>query len=239
MDHTTFAQDQAVTDEKAEVAKKMAKNHYRAEAGLQRIFRLNGSAEVEVRPVEPDQVAGGQCQHRSIWYTARANRPGPCQRDSLPFRHRGSFAGGIRQDSDEGVEIAEGVATRRRDAPICGRHRWGVMATPAQWARAYARQADADFQSWQAMESDEAVHPCHRMLFLQMACEKLCKAGLIDDGTAPEALQTSHGFVAQPLPIIIRGQLEFMGQNLGARRPAFWPLPTAHRCRDRGDGFRR
>jgi hypothetical protein len=91
------------------------------------------------------------------------------------------------------------------------------MATPAEWARGYARQADADFQSWQAIESNEAVQPCHRMLFLQMTCEKLCKARLIDAGTPPEALQTSHGYVANPLPLVIRAQLEFMGQSLRAK----------------------
>jgi hypothetical protein len=42
-----------VVDEKAAVAKELAKKHYQAEAGLQKIIRLTGSAEVEVRPVEP------------------------------------------------------------------------------------------------------------------------------------------------------------------------------------------
>ena len=88
------------------------------------------------------------------------------------------------------------------------------MATPSQWANGYARQAHADFQSWQSIESNEVVHPCHRMLFLQMACEKLCKARLIEGGTPPAALQTSHGYVANPLPLVIRAQLEFMGQSL-------------------------
>ncbi len=91
------------------------------------------------------------------------------------------------------------------------------MATARQWAMGYARQAHADFQTWQAIESHEAVHPCHRMLFLQMACEKLCKARLIDGGTPPESLQTSHGYVANPLPLVIRAQLEFMGENLRAK----------------------
>jgi hypothetical protein len=91
------------------------------------------------------------------------------------------------------------------------------MATPAQWAGGYARQAHADFRAWQAIEGNDDVHPCHRMQFLQMACEKLCKARLIDGGTPPEALQTSHGYVANPLPLIIRAQLEFMGENLRAR----------------------
>jgi len=91
------------------------------------------------------------------------------------------------------------------------------MATPAQWAGGYARQAHADFQTWQAMETDETAQACHRMLFLQMACEKLCKARLIEGGTPPESLQTSHGYIANPLRLIIRAQLEFMGENLRAR----------------------
>lgn len=92
------------------------------------------------------------------------------------------------------------------------------MATPAEWARGYARQARADFRMWQGLEENEDVHPCHRMLFLQMACEKLCKARLIDEGTSPSALQTSHGYIANPLLIVIRSQLEFMGENLRTRR---------------------
>jgi hypothetical protein len=53
MDRKIFLQDQAVADDKAEVARALAKKHYQAEGGLQRIFRLTGTAEVEVRPVEP------------------------------------------------------------------------------------------------------------------------------------------------------------------------------------------
>lgn len=91
------------------------------------------------------------------------------------------------------------------------------MATPAEWALAYARQARADFAAWQSIEGDEDIEPCHRMLFLQMACEKLCKARLIVGGTPPTALQTSHGYVAHPLPSVIRAQLDYMGENPRAR----------------------
>ncbi|HEV3257149.1 MAG TPA: hypothetical protein VG013_09740, partial [Gemmataceae bacterium] len=52
-DRRIFEQEQAVADDRAQVARALAKKHYQAEAGLQRIFRLTGSAEVEVRPVEP------------------------------------------------------------------------------------------------------------------------------------------------------------------------------------------
>ncbi|ODT98864.1 MAG: hypothetical protein ABS79_05230 [Planctomycetes bacterium SCN 63-9] len=91
------------------------------------------------------------------------------------------------------------------------------MASPSEWARGYARQAQADFLMWQALEEDRDVQLCHRMMFLQMACEKLCKARLIHQGTLPSNVQTSHGYIAKPLPLIIRAQLEFMGWDLRAR----------------------
>src|SRR5947209_7206810 len=46
-----------------------------------------------------------------------------------------------------------------------------------------------------------------------MACEKLCKAHLIRSGTPPGTLQDSHGYVAHPLPIVIRQQIIYSGQN--------------------------
>ena len=90
------------------------------------------------------------------------------------------------------------------------------MSTPGDWLRGYARQADADFRAWELSEEHpEAVAAeCHKLLFLQMACEKLCKAHLILNKTPPQDLQTSHAFVAGPLPIIIRQQILIMRQNL-------------------------
>ena len=81
------------------------------------------------------------------------------------------------------------------------------MATPAEWADGYARQADADMKTWTALQGSADVAECHRLLFLQMACEKLCKAHLILGGTPPINLQSSHGYVAKPLPVVIRDQL--------------------------------
>lgn len=53
LDRKVFDRDGAVADDKAAVANELAKKHYQAEAGLQKIIRLTGSAEAEVRPVEP------------------------------------------------------------------------------------------------------------------------------------------------------------------------------------------
>lgn len=88
------------------------------------------------------------------------------------------------------------------------------MATAAEWATGYARQANADFKAWEAIQGNQSVCLCHRMLFLQMACEKLCKAHLAQGGTPVAALQSSHGYVANPLPVVIRDQLLFVGYNL-------------------------
>ncbi len=74
------------------------------------------------------------------------------------------------------------------------------MSEPADWALAYARQADADLRAWELSEQhpDAVAAECHRLLFLQMACEKLCKAYLIQGGAVPGHLQTSHGYIANP-----------------------------------------
>ncbi|MDB5309458.1 MAG: hypothetical protein JWO38_3660 [Gemmataceae bacterium] len=78
------------------------------------------------------------------------------------------------------------------------------MATSAQWSHGYARQADADFKTFQALEPEPAVEVCHKLQFLQMACEKLVKAHLCGEGTDPSALQTSHAYVAGSLPVVLR-----------------------------------
>ncbi len=69
-------------------------------------------------------------------------------------------------------------------------------------------------KTWTALQGSADVAECHRLLFLQMACEKLCKAHLILGGTPPINLQSSHGYVAKPLPVVIRDQLVFLRRNL-------------------------
>ncbi len=79
------------------------------------------------------------------------------------------------------------------------------MATSAQWARGYARQANADFKSFEAVQ-DIPIPACHQLLFLQMACEKLVKAYLCGRGTNPTSVQTSHAYIAKNLPVVLRQQ---------------------------------
>ena len=89
------------------------------------------------------------------------------------------------------------------------------MSEPADWALAFARQARADFKAWElyGLYPEAVAEECHKLLFLQMACEKLCKAYLIRTGARPEDLQTSHGYIANPLPVVIRREIIDSGQN--------------------------
>lgn len=92
------------------------------------------------------------------------------------------------------------------------------MSTPGDWAKAYARQADADFNTWEVLDARIAVPNCHRLLFLQMACEKLCKAYRIASGCHPEALQTSHAHITKNLPGIIKLEASFRRPDIKGMR---------------------
>jgi hypothetical protein len=83
------------------------------------------------------------------------------------------------------------------------------MATSAEWAAALARQADADFKTFETLQS-LPIPPCHQLQFLQMACEKLVKAHLCGEGTEPGTLQQSHAYIAKTLPKILRQQALFV-----------------------------
>jgi len=54
------------------------------------------------------------------------------------------------------------------------------------------------------------VPVCHKLHFLQMACEKLVKAHLCVGGTEPRSLQTSHAYIAGTLPVVLRQQAVFV-----------------------------
>jgi hypothetical protein len=89
------------------------------------------------------------------------------------------------------------------------------MATSAEWATGYARQADADFTTFEALQS-LTIPQCHQLQFLQMACEKLVKAHLCGAGTDPGNLQQSHAYIAGTLPVVLRQQALFV--NFGGSK---------------------
>ena len=94
------------------------------------------------------------------------------------------------------------------------------------WAGAYARQAAADWATHERLWPEAAVPDCHKLMFLQMACEKLAKAHLRRFGADPAALQSSHAYAAKTLPVIVRLQLRRPGTRV---RNAPWVLAMVRR----------
>lgn len=82
------------------------------------------------------------------------------------------------------------------------------MTLATGWQHAFARQAQADFSLWAALEATTVVRSedCQRLMLLQMSCEKLCKAHLIAQGASPASLQSSHRYIAGPLQVVLRQQ---------------------------------
>jgi hypothetical protein len=86
------------------------------------------------------------------------------------------------------------------------------MATPADWAPGYARQARADLNTFDALQPP-SVPDCHKLLFLQMASEKLVKAHLCNSGSDPATLQGSHAYVEGTLPRVLHNELAFFNSK--------------------------
>ncbi len=80
------------------------------------------------------------------------------------------------------------------------------MSTPLIWQHAYARQAKADWAAYEVLLAAPHLPQCQSLHFLQMTCEKLCKAYLCSHKVEPRFLQTSHGFIAGNLPEIFKDQ---------------------------------
>ena len=85
-----------MADDKAAVAKDLARKHYQAEAGLQKIIRLTGSAEAEVSPCEPIKLLEVNASTVPSGVLPVSFGPSPANGVPVPFGHRGGFAGGVR-----------------------------------------------------------------------------------------------------------------------------------------------
>jgi hypothetical protein len=73
------------------------------------------------------------------------------------------------------------------------------------WPRAFAEQAASDLDARDWLLQKQQLPRCHELHFLQMACEKLCKAHLMTrPGADPLSLQKSHAYIAKNLPVIAR-----------------------------------
>ena len=102
------------------------------------------------------------------------------------------------EKSSRGIESSARLDDRRGISP--GKR---VMADRAAWSVGYARQARADLQTFEQLQA-MSVPECHKLQFLQMACEKLVKAHLCSEGSDPADLQASHAYVARTLPVVLR-----------------------------------
>src|SRR5437867_2388764 len=86
------------------------------------------------------------------------------------------------------------------------------MSTAAEWGKAYAKQAKADFLTRDSLARDSSIPVCQTLHLLQMACEKLCKAHLCYAGSKLDDLQSSHGYVAKTLPVIALQEFSRQGR---------------------------
>jgi hypothetical protein len=73
-------------------------------------------------------------------------------------------------------------------------------------SEAFAAQAASDFTAYTALTLANPPLPrCHRLHYLQMWLEKLCKAYLwLPQAAAQAELRTRHNVVAKVLPVLIR-----------------------------------
>ncbi len=82
------------------------------------------------------------------------------------------------------------------------------MSDNEAWRKAYVRQAKADWQAYDVLRRSFGLPRCQPFHFLQMSCEKLCKAFLCGRGVDVRLLQTSHGYIAKNLPLIFQIEQE-------------------------------
>lgn len=98
------------------------------------------------------------------------------------------------------------------------------MSAFHEWRVAYARQALADLRAREKLLQYADIPDCQQLHFLQMACEKLCKAHLCGQGIEPEALRGSHAFISGQLPLIVRYYLSQEGRKTQTGRT--WIIPA-------------
>jgi len=104
------------------------------------------------------------------------------------------------------------------------------MSTAADWSQAFAKQASADFETWERLQRDDKVPKCHKLQFLQMACEKLAKAHLCGAGADPREIQDSHKYFAKSFPTIAKNLYARRGEHLRKYDP--WAKAMGHLARE-------
>lgn len=78
-----------------------------------------------------------------------------------------------------------------------------MTAADDDWRRSYAVQALSDLDAREALAESPGIAKCHRLHFLQMAAEKVCKAHLVAEN-GHDHVRKSHAYVAKVLPVLAR-----------------------------------
>lgn len=81
------------------------------------------------------------------------------------------------------------------------------MANLTEWRIAYTKQGESDLRARDQLLQNTKLPACHQLHFLQMACEKICKAHLCGQGVQVEILRQSHGYISRVMPVIARQYL--------------------------------
>jgi hypothetical protein len=78
------------------------------------------------------------------------------------------------------------------------------VSSAKEMARAFARQANADYDTYSVLAARADIARCQSLHYLQMTSEKLVKAYLFRTQAALQLVQTSHAYVAKNLPLVLR-----------------------------------
>ncbi len=95
------------------------------------------------------------------------------------------------------------------------------LLIPQQWRLQFARQASSDFEVYDFLCKQANFSACHRLHYLQMACEKTAKAfGWPDTGLSRDSggiWGNTHSVLVKQLPAVFK-QGNFNKQGPQARR---------------------
>lgn len=97
------------------------------------------------------------------------------------------------------------------------------MSNYDHWRIAYAKQGLADLKARERLLAMPGMPQCQSLHFLQMACEKICKAHLCGQGVNPDTLRCSHAYISGPLPIIACQQFARISGSRGTHPHAVMP----------------
>lgn len=205
---------------KGAAARELAQKHYEVETGLVQVFHMKSSVEIESAPLDPIKLL-------EVNENSTPTGVMPLYFGPIPTRSGISFPTIILEvtpDEFKRIEthelklpdgwlhselIPRQIAVENECADVectvveCAT----VERTADEWAKVFAHQAQADFNTWAILQGDVNAGECQSLLFLRMACEKLCKAHLIRAGTAYDSLQPRLACMARPLCTVVREYL--------------------------------